>query len=248
MFYVGADVSKGRWLAVKLSEGEPCEVRLFDTIRDIWNIYKAAQLILIDIPIGLREKGSQERQCDKEARRLLKWPRCSSIFRAPCRGTLEYYADYPTAKEINKLLTGGKSLSKQSFSIMPKIKEVDDFLQEDISARSTIREIHPEVCFWALNGGKPVMSKKKEADGFQERMTLLRNAYRQTGAVDAVIQHAKSKYPGMVADDIADALVAAATALLTRHKVLTLPEKPEVDERGLPMEMVYYLMQAEKEG
>jgi len=242
MFYIGADVSKGKWLTVKLSEGEPCEVRLFDTIGDIWDSYEAAELILIDIPIGLREKGNEERWCDKEARRLLGWPRRSSVFRVPCRATLES-ANYDAAKDINKDRTGGKSLTIQSWSIIPKIKEVDEFLYENISARSKIKEIHPEVCFWALNGGKPMMFKKRKVDGFHERMTVLRRVCNQT---EAVIQLAKSEFQGKVADnDIVDALVAAVTALVGERNVLTLPEKPEIDERGLPMEMVYYPIQLE---
>ena len=239
MFYVGADVSKGKWLTVKLSEGESCEVRLLDTITDIWDSYEAAELILIDIPIGLRGEGSEERWCDKYARKLLGWPRRSSVFRAPCRPALEA-ADYNAAKEINKDMTGGKSLTIQSWSIVPKVKEVDEFLYKNISARSKIREIHPEICFWALNGGKPMTFKKKKVDGFHERIRVLRQVYNQT---EAVIQLARNEFQGRVADnDIVDAMVAAVTALVGQRKVLTLPEKPEIDERGLPMEMVYYPM------
>ena len=245
MSYVGVDVSKGKWLTVKLAKDEPCEVSLFDTIRDIWDSYEASKLILIDIPIGLREKGNEERQCDKEARRLLGWPRRSSVFRVPCRATLEA-ANYDAAKEINKDMTGGKSLPIQSWSIIPKIKEVDGFLYENISARSRIKEIHPEVCFWALNDGKPMTSNKKTPDGFHERIKVLRRVCNQT---DTVIQIAKSKFQGKIADDdILDALVAVVTALVGERKVLTLPEKPEIDVRGLPMEMIYYRIKPEQEG
>ena len=46
----------------------------------------------------------------------------------------------------------------------------------------------------------------------------------------------------MADNDILDALVAAVTALLGKQSLLTMPGKPEVDLRGLPMEMAYYLM------
>jgi len=238
MFFIGADVSKGKWLTVRLSESESWEVRLFQTIREIWDSYSDARLILIDVPIGLREDGGEERLCDKEARGLLGWPRRSSVFRVPCRAALEV-ANYDDAKRINKDRTG-KSLTIQTWGIIPKIVEVDEFLHENISARSRIREIHPEVCFWSLNGGKPMMFKKKKIDGLRERMTVLRRACNQT---DAIVKLARHEFRGKVTDnDILDALAAAVTAFLGRQRLLTLPENPEVDARGLRMEMVYYPM------
>ncbi len=89
------------------------------------------------------------------------------------------------------------------------------------------------------------MFNKKKVDGFHERMAVLRRVCNQT---DAVIQLAKSEFQGKVADnDIVDALVAAVTALVGERKVLTLPEEPEIDLRGLPMEIVYYPIQPEQE-
>ena len=211
MFWIGADVSKGRWLTVKLFEGETWEVRLFQNIVEVWDSYESARLILIDVPMGLHEGGSEERLCDKEARRLLGWPRRSSVFRVPCRAAL-VAASYEEAKRINKDRTG-KSLTIQSWGIIPKIREVDEFLNQNFAARSKIREIHPEVCFWVLNGSKPMQFKKKEADGFQERIRILRRVFNYT---DKVVQLAKSELSGKVADDdILDALVATVTAHLS---------------------------------
>jgi len=41
-------------------------------------------------------------------------------------------------------------------------------------------------------------------------------------------------------DDIVDALAAAVTGFLSNGDLSTLPEVPEQDERGRPMEMVYF--------
>ena len=236
MFFVGADVSKGKWLAVKLSEGESPEVRLFQTIREIWDSYNAAGLVLIDMPIGLRDDGGEERLCDKEARGLLGWPRRSSIFRAPCRATLKA-SNYDDAKRISIHRTS-KSLPIQTWSIIPKIREVDEFLNGNISAKSRIREIHPELCFWALNGGKAMSCSKKTPEGISERTKVLRRACTQT---DAVLKATKRDFQGKVKDDdILDALAAAVTAFLGRKRLLTIPENPETDGSGLRMEMVYY--------
>lgn len=237
MYYVGADVSKGRWFTVKLYEEGSWDVDLFPTIKQMWESYEAAKLILIDMPIGLREDGSDGRQCDIAAHRIIG-PRRSSVFRVPCRAAL-VAPNYDEAKSINIDRTS-KSLPIQSWSIIPKIREVDDFLHENISARSRIREIHPEVCFWALNGGKHIMFNKKKIEGFHERMIILRRVYNQT---DAIFESARCDFHGEATDDdILDALAAAITAFLGNKHLLTLPEKPEVDSRGLPMEMVYYVM------
>ncbi len=235
MFFVGADVSKGRWLTVKLSADETWEVRLFQNIVEVWDSYESARLILIDVPIGLHEDGAEERQCDREARRLLGWPRRSSVFRVPCRAALRA-ADYEEAKRINKNRTG-KSLAIQSWGIIAKIKEVDDFLNENTAARSKIKEVHPEICFWALNDSKAVDSSKKTPEGISERVRILRRVCSQT---DAIFAFARREFRGKVNDDdILDALAGAVTALLGKQQLVTLPEKPEVDSNDLPMEMVY---------
>ena len=61
----------------------------------------------------------------------------------------------------------GRRLSKQTWAILGKIREVDDFLGNTTDARQTLRESHPEVMFAALNGGRPMTHTKKTADGFK---------------------------------------------------------------------------------
>jgi predicted RNase H-like nuclease len=58
---------------------------VFENIREPWEEFKCAKAILIDIPIGLKEERVDERECDVEARRLLRSKRASSVFRSPCR-------------------------------------------------------------------------------------------------------------------------------------------------------------------
>ncbi|MEK7993092.1 MAG: DUF429 domain-containing protein, partial [Planctomycetota bacterium] len=56
--------------------------------------------------------------------------------------------------------------------------------------------------------------------------------------VDGVLTQAPTR--GYVMDDALDALVAAWTAgLAVRGKAQTLPEEPELDSKGLRMEMVH---------
>ena len=43
-------------------------------------------------------------------------------------------------------------------------------------------------------------------------------------------------------DDILDACIAAVTASHSENGLATVPEKPEHDKHGLPMEIVYYAL------
>jgi predicted RNase H-like nuclease len=255
MFYVGADgcrygCKKG-WVAVKLAEGNNPEMKLFPNIEKLWEEYKDAELILIDIPIGLPDKTHKERRCDREAKEWLG-KRQFSVLPVPCRRAVDNYKDYKKdynkTSEINKEEIG-KGLSRQSCGIIPRIKEVDQFLSGNVSARARVREIHPEVCFWALNHGEPMQYSKKEKDqkGIKERKQVLRCVYPQS---NAIFKHAEQKYAeheylhkDVGWDDILDALVAAVTAYKGkgRRGLKSIPEKPERDSHDLPMEMVYCL-------
>lgn len=238
MSYIGVDGSKDKWICVEITMGELPDIKILNTVEDIWDNYNNDEIILIDIPIGLRESGTQERFCDKEARRLLGWPRRCSVFRAPCRAVLDA-RDYNEARSISKEKIE-KSLSIQTWSIKDKIKQVDDFLSGNSYARLKIREIHPELCLWALNGGRPMRFSKKTLEGLHERKQVLCRAYSQASEV---INLATNKYKQKVAlNDVIDALAAAVTAFLGKGRLLSIPENPEIDSNGLRMEMAYYIL------
>lgn len=235
MVYIGADVCRAGWLAVILRE-EKWKVALFPDIFGLWEQHRDASLILLDIPIGLRNGGGSERSCDKEARKLLGVRR-ASIFPVPCRPAI--YADtYEQASKINEQKTGRK-LPRQVWNIIPRIKEVDQLLATDMVARSRIRETHPEVCFWALNGGQPMAHYKKKREGFLERKQLLYRVYPVTQEVVAAAlrQYPRSK---VAKDDILDTLVAAVTASAGASRLSAIPVTVELDAHQLPMEIVYY--------
>jgi predicted RNase H-like nuclease len=239
MFYVGVDGCKKGWFAVKLPERNDWEINLFPNIKELWQQYKDANLILIDIPIGLPHRAHKVRSCDTEARKLLV-ERRSSVFPVPCRRAVwsDNYKDYEKVSKINKEETG-RGLSLQTFGIIPKIREVDQFLSDNVSARSRIREIHPEVCFWALNDKRPMEYSKKNEKGIQERKSILMSVYPDS---EGIFEDAERNLRKEVArDDILDALVAAVTAYKGRQGLKSIPEKPELDSHGLPMEMIYFL-------
>lgn len=237
MFYVGADACKAGWFAVILAEESDWQVAIFPNIFSLWNHYKDARLILLDVPIGLRDSESKERSCDKEARKLLGPQRGSSVFPTPCRAAV-YAETYEEASAINERMTG-RRLSQQVWGIVPKIREVDQLLSSEILARSHIREIHPEVCFWALAGSRPMTHRKRAKNGFLERMEVLLRVYPHT---KDVVDYASSKFlrRQVGKDDILDALAAAVTASAEGRGLSSLPKAAEFDSHGLPMEMVYH--------
>lgn len=189
----------------------------------------------MDIPIGLSD-GPDERLCDRKARRMLGFPRRCSVFRTPVGAAL-YAGDDVEAKRISLEITG-KSMTVQSSAIMPKIREVDTLLRGSEKARNMVREVHPEVCFWALAGERPMLHSKKKRAGIEERIALLERV-RPT-AREEFARICKDVPRRIVErDDILDAMAAAVTARVNPVELQTLPERPPKDTYELPMEMVY---------
>jgi predicted RNase H-like nuclease len=187
------------------------------------------ELVCVDIPIGLCE-GEGPRDCDTVARRLLGGPRASSVFPAPVRPCL-LADDYETACRIS-VEHCGKKLSRQSFALLQKIRQVDDLMTPALQNR--VREIHPEISFWALNAGVSLLQYKKTVPGQVNRYHLLEGVFKNVG--DVLAEAAPGGY-GM--DDALDALVASWTAAQTIcGKTLTLPENPACDSSGLRMEIL----------
>lgn len=232
--FVGVDGCRAGWLAIELEAEGNWQVNVFPDVSSLWNHHRQVSLILIDIPIGLKTEGRTERRCDPQVRKLLG-PRRSSVFPAPCREAI-YVQSYQEACDINQRLTG-KRLSVENWNIIPKIRETDCLLSDDTSTRGRIREIHPELCFWGL-AGRPMQYAKKRNEGLSERLQLLQSIYPQTADI---VNHALSTYKrkDVARDDILDTLAAAVTGLMGRQNLVSIPQEPEFDERGLRMEMVY---------
>jgi predicted RNase H-like nuclease len=228
---LGIDGCRGGWCAVSIhDEGSILSVSppaIYRSFQEVLN--STADLICIDIPIGLLE-GRGRRPCDAEARRLLR-SRAVCVFTPPCRMALER-KDYPTASETNHNVTGRK-LAIQAYAIAGKIAEVDNLMAPALQCR--VHEVHPELCFWALNGGEPVLSNKKRLIGRHERWHLLR---RVLLSLPEQPPRPRDLPTGCAVDDYIDALVAAWTAVcIARGFGDRIPHNPTVDDRGLRMEM-----------
>jgi len=233
--YVGVDGCKKGWFAVILTEDGNWDIEVFSDAFSLLNKIDDSSIILIDIPIGLIERGDQERHCDIEARGLLKPKRSSSVFPAPCRPAIPC-ENYKEASDVNEQRTG-RRLSLQTWNIIPKIRQVDNLLINCESAKLRVRETHPEICFWAM-AGHPMEHSKKTAEGYSERIQVLQSVYPNTnGIVKRALKDYKRKE--VARDDILDALSAAVTAAVGVQRLVSVPEIPEFDSRGLRMEIVH---------
>jgi predicted RNase H-like nuclease len=132
----------------------------------------------------------------------------------------------------------GRSVGAQTWGISPKIYEVDRLLLSIRGQAHGIREIHPEVCFWALADRKPMKYSKTTIEGTKERLRVLR---RYETGLPALLDDALSKTlrKDVQADDVLDASVAFITAEVSRGKLGSLAGEPSHDLLGLPMEMLY---------
>jgi predicted RNase H-like nuclease len=94
-------------------------------------------------------------------------------------------------------------------------------------------EVHPEVCFWALNQQRPMMHNKKTKEGAAERIAVLSPVFPD------IERHLANRPPQVGSDDLLDAAAAAWTAL-RRHRSEAVPVyTPERDEKGLSVTIFY---------
>jgi predicted RNase H-like nuclease len=130
----------------------------------------------------------------------------------------------------------GKRISKQAWAIVPRIAEVDHALRQKPARQGWVREVHPEVCFWAWRG-EPMAHAKKHRLGREARLDLIGRYLGAPAFHDVRLCHRKAEVGD---DDILDAFAALWTAeRVVQRKSATLPEHPPLDSHGLRMEMVY---------
>ncbi len=243
--YLGLDWTGDGWLGIALDADGGYEVDLYPAIASAWRAHRDARRILVDVPIGLTD--DERRQCEVVAATYLAPHRHHSIFWTPVREAV-YSRTLEAAKRINQRATG-HSVQNQAWRLCPRIREVDDLiaLWPDQTV-SVLRESHPEVCFWAFNGAKPLTSSKHTAAGRETRLSLLRDELDDAvsiydDTVETFIEpppHAR-RLGGDARADVLDALALAATAARPEDALSRIPARPQRDERegyALDVEMV----------
>jgi predicted RNase H-like nuclease len=209
MRVAGVDGTKGGWVAIVLENGRFAGDYLLRPVETAFDELSGAEIIAIDIPIGFGP-----READRAARAFLTGT-ASVVFPAPPRDVLE------------GPFGPGLRVSAQAHALGPRILHVTDLARRD----TRFREVHPEVSFRAMNGGRPLGHRKKSAAGALRRLELLRavgielTALRDAGSAPL--------------DDVLDSAAAAWSA----QRILTgaaksLPDPPEEID-GYPVAIWY---------
>ncbi len=235
----GVDEAAGGWLVVMkdLSGHTPSRFRLCKTFEDVLALPERPAVITVNVPIGLPEIAARGgRKCDTAARSVLG-PRRSLVFTPPARAALEA-DEFGAACEINlKHSIPPRKVSKQTFGIFAKIREVDAAIAASDQVR--VFESHPEVAFWAMNGEKHVGVPKRvknapHADGLAFRRSLLAaNGFEVKFIASFDMSRSKAAQ-----EDFLDACASTWTAVrIATGEAIQMPLNPARDARGLRMEI-----------
>ncbi len=210
---VGLDGCPSGWIAAVVRDGRLIALEYAKCARAAIEAYPDAEAFAFDIPIWLSVTG--DREADRAARKFLPTGRAPSVFNAPPLAALGA-TSYEEANETSRLVSG-KGLSRQSFALLEKIRQVAEIAATD----SRVFEAHPEVSFAALAGGQPLPSKKTW-DGLMQRRALLSAAGL---AIPDLVDEASRRG---AADDIVDAVACAWTAArIARGEARSLPDPPQ---------------------
>jgi predicted RNase H-like nuclease len=217
---IGLDGFSGGWVAVEL-DGDEQSISFHPDVADA--LRGPFDRAGIDIPIGMT--GDGERACDLLAREKLR-PHASRVFTGARRWLWQEFSD-PDKANTEALQRGQKRVSRQLWHLGPKIMEVDDFLRT--CPPIDVREVHPELVFLRLNGGRPLPPKKSDAGDTLRRRLLKRDGFRD---VDRWLEETRIG-TGAKRDDVLD---ACAVAIAARDPAGSLPDgKVPRDEFELPM-------------
>ena len=220
MIVAGADGCRTGWVVCRRDGDGALHIEVVKTLAEAC---EGLSILAVDMPIGLVDVPRPPRTCEVAARKLLPG-KTSSVFPTPCRPAL----DCTTHAEANALSkTLGVGLTRQTFHLFPKMREVDALLRGHETLHSIVHEAHPELAFARMNDGRPVLSRKRRPEGFAERLELLaRHGFPWE----------PRSFPGAARDDVLDAMAVCRTALLIAQGTATRqgPEQ-ERDRYGLPM-------------
>jgi len=198
MRVAGVDGTKGGWVAVTLDDGR---IRSIQRVEGVETRFADldVNVIAIDVPIGFGP-----RQADSQARATVGG---STVFAIPAAEAFDGERYGP-----------GLGISAQAFALGPRIRWASRLAETD----RRLYEVHPEVCFWAMNGGRRLAHRKKSAGGILERVSLLEG--HGLGIDFAMLGDAASA----PFDDVLDAAACAWTAeRIEGGRAVSLPDPPQ---------------------
>jgi predicted RNase H-like nuclease len=206
--FVGVDGYAKGWVAVVINTRRFVRADCFADFADLLAAYPKAKVIGVDMPIGLVD--APYRMADGAARDFLKG-QASSVFNAPVRAALAA-STYEAANRMSVKISN-KGLSKQSYALFAKIREVDAHTKD-----ARIHEVHPEVSFRLMHGDR-LAHGKKTWGGLQSRLALL-----QRHGIELAESLGDADVVGI--DDVVDAAAAAWSARrIAKGKARSFPEQ-----------------------
>lgn len=229
MILAGIDGCRAGWLCV-VEHDSRLDLHIAPALEP-WLEQWCPDVAVIDMPIGLPDAGP--RRCDTLARQALRPARASSLFPAPVRGALHlpcYASTCAAHRDID-----GRALSKQTWFLLPRIREIDELLGAPSRWRGVLREGHPELSFATWNDDVPMTHAKRTAAGAAERRRRVDACW--PGAVEA----GRTTLPrgGWQENDLLDALAVLWTARrVAAGKAIRRPDPPDHDATGLAMAIV----------
>lgn len=220
MIVGGADGCRAGWVVCRRDTDCALDIRVVKTLAEAC---EGLSILAVDMPIGLTDTPRPGRACEGEARALMPG-KASSVFPTPCRPALAC-TTHAEANATSKKL--GVGLNQQTFHLFPKMREIDALMRVNEKLRRVVHEAHPELAFARMNGGKPVLSKKRKPEGFAERLKLLaRHGFKWKPVTVS----------GAARDDVLDAMAVCRTGMLIAEGTATrLGPARERDRYGLPM-------------
>jgi len=220
----GADGCRTGWVICRRDADGALDIRVVKTLAEAC---EGLSILAVDMPIGFVDVPRPPRACEAEARKLLPG-KASSVFPTPCRAALACMT-HAEANATSKKL--GIGINQQTFHLFLKMREVDALLRGNRKLKRVVFEAHPELAFARMNGGKPVLSKKRQAEGYAERLKLLsRHGFRTK----------VERLSGAARDDILDAIAVCRTAtLIASGQATRLGPARQRDSCGLPMNIWY---------
>jgi len=229
----GVDACRGGWLCLTRSgsSGTISSV-VHESAAALLGQERQPDVLAIDIPIGLCNLGV--RDCDSIARKMLG-SRASCVFTAPIRPVLQAKTHREASSIRNR--AEGKKISAQVWGIVPKIREIDALLSAEPSLQAFVREVHPEICFLAWNGGAAIADRKKSPAGKARREVLVAAYFGDRAFARVRDRHPRTK---VADDDINDAFAALWTAeRILDGSAKVIPDRAYRDPFGLRMEICY---------
>lgn len=230
--FSGVDGCRYGWLKVSIC-GAKVRFQIEKEFSTMLNFLSERARVLVDMPIGLLSGGDHfHRPCDIAARKYLG-RKHSSVFSPPCLEAL-YESDYASASAVNDAILG-KKLSKQSWNIAKRIREVNAFLHLHPNWRPRVLESHPEMAYMKLNDDRPLLFSKKTSKGIEERLEILSRYLPDAKNIFTAMRLSALLKGKAQPDDMADALGLAVLNYVRKDKLTDISNVSLTDPLGNKM-------------